>query len=378
MRVAIIKSNYTPYGGAEKYTTLIANAFVRYGAEVDILTSRSAGWEKVKKNINIVKIKTFPYNNLLRLLTFNKNVRSYLINSDYDCILGMERTDYQTHLRTGGGCHIAYLKRRCEFSSWLRCMSFSINPFHIATIRVEKKAFLSGYLKRIICNSEMVRKEIGYYYPETYDKTVVIHNGVEWNEMEDAFMDGIKRKNEILKSLHLPDDRFYFLFVGSGYRRKGLYIAIKALKALPHYASLIVVGKDKNEKRYKHLAERVGLEKRIYFLGPQKNVLPLYQISDAFVLPTIYDPFSNASLEALAMGLFTITSSANGCAEVIKDRTGYVINDLHDMDSLIEGMKIAMSQKVSKKEIRDSVRAFDISYKVDEIVKLCIEDSVRS
>jgi UDP-glucose:(heptosyl)LPS alpha-1,3-glucosyltransferase len=38
-----------------------------------------------------------------------------------------------------------------------------------------------------------------------------------------------------------------------------------------------------------------------------------------FVLPTVYDPFSNACLEALAAGLPVLTTHANGFAEIITE-----------------------------------------------------------
>ena len=43
----------------------------------------------------------------------------------------------------------------------------------------------------------------------------------------------------------------------------------------------------------------------------------LYAAVDVFVLPTIYDPFSNACLEALAAGLPVLTTTANGFAEIL-------------------------------------------------------------
>jgi len=43
--------------------------------------------------------------------------------------------------------------------------------------------------------------------------------------------------------------------------------------------------------------------------------LDIYHASDAFILPTLYDPCSNATLEAAACGLPVITTEANGAAE---------------------------------------------------------------
>jgi UDP-glucose:(heptosyl)LPS alpha-1,3-glucosyltransferase len=241
-------------------------------------------------------------------------------------------------------------------------------------IKIERSAFLSNKLKRIFCNSYLVSKEISHFYPQAEHKLMVVHNGVEWNEFSVAFEKGIYERDNILKSFAVDPDKYYYLFVGSGYKRKGLLKAIMALHLLPEYTQLIVVGKDKHEKQHKAICEKSGLRERVHFFGPRKNIIPFLQISDAFVLPTIYDPFSNASLEALAMGLYVVTSDANGCMEVIKDGAGYVINDLKNIDSVAEAMKTALDEHLSKREIRETVRYLDFDGPLKKIVDVCFSD----
>jgi len=376
MRVALIKSNYTPYGGAEKYTTRLIEAFVKSHVEIDVLTSVHGKWDGANRNFRQIALRQFPYNNLLRLLTFNSSVNAYLRKTRYDCILGMDRTEYQTHLRAGSGCHAAWLQRRCTESSTLRCLSFKANPFHRAMLKIEKRAFLSDKLKKIICNSSFVAREILHHYPGAENKLTVVHNGVEWSEFAQPFGEGLGQRNRILQKLNLESDKFYFLFVGSGYERKGLKKAVMALPSLPGHTELIVVGKDKQEDVYKASIETAGLSKRVHFFGPQGDVTPFLQAADAFVLPTIYDPFSNASLEALAMGLYTVTSDANGCAEVIRSGAGFVVRDLRNGFSVADAMKTALKSHLSKSEIRETVRHLDFEVQLRKIVDICIADAV--
>jgi UDP-glucose:(heptosyl)LPS alpha-1,3-glucosyltransferase len=378
MRIAIIKSNYTPYGGGEKYTTRIINAFAGKNLQVDVLTSESEMWEGSDLKARCIHMKQFKHNNLLRLLTFNTSVNRHLKNTPYDCIFGMDRTEYQTHIRAGGGCHAAWIERRCQENSRLRCLSFRINPFHRMMINIERRAFLSHALKRIFCNSNFVKEDIIRYYPCARDKITVVHNGVEWHEFSKAFSDSEAIKGDLLQSLTLDPDRYYFLFVGSGYERKGLIKALAALTLLPTFVELIVVGKDKNENKYKKIASRTGLGQRVHFFGPQKNVALFFQVSDSFILPTLYDPFSNASLEALAMGLYTVTSKANGCSEIIKGGAGFVIEDNSNIDSIAEAMKTALHKRLSKQEIRESVRHLDFNSQLNKIVDVCLSDSEKS
>ena len=56
---------------------------------------------------------------------------------------------------------------------------------------------------------------------------------------------------------------------------------------------------------------------RVVFAGPQQDPRPYLGAADAFVLPTLYDPLSNAVLEALACGLPVVTSRRCGAGELV-------------------------------------------------------------
>ena len=53
------------------------------------------------------------------------------------------------------------------------------------------------------------------------------------------------------------------------------------------------------------------------FLGAVEDLPALFSAADVFTLPTIYDPFSNACLEAIAAGLPVVTTTANGFSEIL-------------------------------------------------------------
>ncbi|MGH7395365.1 MAG: glycosyltransferase family 4 protein, partial [Candidatus Methylomirabilales bacterium] len=53
-----------------------------------------------------------------------------------------------------------------------------------------------------------------------------------------------------------------------------------------------------------------------------------YAAADVFVLPTRFDPFANATLEAMAAGLPVVTTRMNGVAEILTPGSdGYVLDD---------------------------------------------------
>jgi UDP-glucose:(heptosyl)LPS alpha-1,3-glucosyltransferase len=68
----------------------------------------------------------------------------------------------------------------------------------------------------------------------------------------------------------------------------------------------------------------------VRFTGAQPDVLVYYQAADAFVLPTLYDPQSNAVLEAMACGLPAITTTGCGVAELLSPESGHVVDAFDD------------------------------------------------
>jgi len=83
--------------------------------------------------------------------------------------------------------------------------------------------------------------------------------------------------------------------------------------------------------RAKSLARDFGIGDRVHFLGGRDDVRPWYGAADAFVLPTLYDPFPNAALEAMACGLPVIVTFQCGAAELVSEgANGMVCNALDE------------------------------------------------
>ncbi len=90
-----------------------------------------------------------------------------------------------------------------------------------------------------------------------------------------------------------------------------------------------MVGKDKDQPRYQALAKSLNCEARVRFFGMQSETLPFYQMADGLLLPTLYDPFPNVILEAMACGLPVITTTGCGGAEfIVGGHNSYVCDAL--------------------------------------------------
>jgi hypothetical protein len=154
----------------------------------------------------------------------------------------------------------------------------------------------------------------------------------------------------------IPGEALIFLLVGSGYERKGVAAAIEALRELPPHAHLVVVGRETRLVHYRGLAARLGVGSRVTFAGPQIDPKPYFGAADAFVLPTLYDPFPNAALEAMASGVPVITSTKSGAAELVVERDAGFVCASRDVAALARCMN-AMLESGDRARMAANARA---------------------
>lgn len=370
--VVLLKSRSNNHGGLEKYASRIAKAFLEKGARVTILTTGDA---LSHSEVSVFATKTVPWPAFVRMEQFDWFVRHWLKNHPANLVFGMDRNRNQTHLRAGNGVHAAYLKSRFLTDRLFKACICRLNPLHRKILELEQEAFENPALQKLFTNSEMVRRQVLDYYAVAPSKIQVVHNGVEWHEMQADFSAWEDRKIEGLRKYFLDSDRFHFLFIGNGYSRKGLsqlLFALSRLRGEPFQLS--VIGKDNQMDEYLAKAVQLGLKDQVHFFGPSQEIRLFYQLADCLVIPSFYDPFANVTIEALAMGLFVISSKFNGGHEILTSENGIVIEDLLNPDAIIESLRIAMKHKKTKKsseQIRMSVKHLDFANQLKILMEAC-------
>src|SRR5262249_17959556 len=154
---------------------------------------------------------------------------------------------------------------------------------------------------------------------------------------------------------------------------KGLDLLLQALAALGEKnVELSVVGKEKNLERYVKKVESLGLKDCVRFFGCIQEIKTFYSASDALVIPSMYDPFANVTVEALAMGVYVVSSSSNGGSEVLRsDIQGQVFTDIQDPHELMLCLKKALQKPKTierAEQIRHSVSGLDYALQLGKIV----------
>ncbi|MBI5236458.1 MAG: glycosyltransferase family 4 protein [Deltaproteobacteria bacterium] len=367
MRIGLIRMRYTPYGGAEVFLERFISGLIARGHGVDVFAN---SWP-ASSGVSVRHVPVWGPS-FLKPLIFASNVEKVIKKAAPDVVISLERTHCQDIYRAGDGCHRQWLVARCAHVSWIKRLAIALTPFHMTMLMLEEEMFKSARLKMVAANSRMVKDDIQRHYGLPDEKICVIYNGID---SQAKAADNASKRAEIRASLGVAADSVVLLFVGSGFERKGLKFLIRALALLKDKADarLVVIGKGRPNEHIRE-AKQLGVRDRVIFKGPLKNARDYYCAGDIFVLPSIYEPFSNSCLEAMAASLPVITTSANGASELL---TGLpyngVVHDPSDAGEIAARITPLLDEALRSKAgraVREAVSEYTMERNVSEFLRL--------
>ena len=224
----------------------------------------------------------------------------------------------------------------------------SDTPLHIPSSKL--KAFLKKqYLKNLLCSKlcfgfagGSLQRENFLYYGMPENRALIMPMCISEDRL-------LKEKaalptQEELKEKYGFRGKKVFLFVGRLTEVKNVQLLIKSfarLKASREDIALAIVGDGDLREELTSLAEELGCEDVHFFgyVGFPQNVA-FYKAADAFVLPSLHEPWGLVVNEAMIMGLPVIVSSKVGCRKdlVGQGENGFIFED-GDETGLIQAME---------------------------------------
>lgn len=376
-KIAILIENFDKKGGSERRTYELVKQLIKRGHNITVFANSWSNTSTLEgEGINFVNVPMtrWPFR-FMAPLTYAFFADRAIKKKDFDIIHSQTRTYYQDVATLGGGCHRAWI----DEGSSLKLL----DPFHRAVLSIEKRQFQNGNYKRIIVNSKLSKDGILKFYPVPEERIKVIHNGVDAERFNPLNKE--KYRTEIRKRHNLSDNDFVILYVGSGFKRKGVSYLIEAVARLGNDSinknriKLLIVGKDKLWP-YKRLAAKTGIDKNIIFVDYASETEKYYAASDIFALPTFFDPFANVTIEAMASGIPVITTKKNGASEIIEDgKDGFIINTPFEIDALTEKIRALLNPELHK-EAGDKARKKAMNLTWDRMTEetLKVYDEIRA
>jgi UDP-glucose:(heptosyl)LPS alpha-1,3-glucosyltransferase len=358
LKIAFVRRGYSSSGGAEAYLKRLAARVAAAGHEARLFTTddwppNEWQWGPITRLRNEAPTR------------FADELEQLRQRERVDVLMSLDRVWRCDVFRAGDGVHRAWLDRRAQFAGTVEKLRVAFNQKHRTAIKLEQALLRDRCAGVVIANSEMVKQEIIDYYGYPAERLHVVRNGVPVEQFcVTSEVRAAKRRE-----LQLLERDVAVLFVGSGWERKGLQFAVEAVRRCPVAGMRLLVAGRGNQARY--------AASGVKFLGVRNDLPALYAAADVFLLPTIYDPFSNACLEALAAGLPVITTRANGFAEIMEQQLhGSTIESANDVQAISTALEFWSdeAQRAATRQLRiQRARDYDIARNVEQTLAILIQ-----
>lgn len=137
------------------------------------------------------------------------------------------------------------------------------------------------------------------------------------------------------QALGYAEADFVVLLIGNDFAKKGLHTLIDAATKTPCPEWKVLIVGDDNPAPYREGIERAGLQGRILFAPPRRDVAFYYAAADAYAGPSLEDAFALPPAEAMACGLPVIVSRQAGVSELISHGAdGFILENARDAAAL--------------------------------------------
>ena len=312
LRIAVLNRIFSPQGGgAERYSIALVEQLAG-GHEMhvfaqDISPSLIAQWPQVRFHKVSAPLRKSRWLNQLWYATVTWWATRKGSGAGFDVVHSHENT-WHGQVQT---VHVLPIKHNLfngktgwrRAATWLNVLT---SPRLLAYLALERGRFAVQPNRHIVLTSPSLLAIFKSTYPACANTLSVITPGV--GKVDFSF-----DKAAAKQALGLPAQGWMIAFVGNDYEKKGLPTLLQALKTLPEHVNLAVVGNQAQMPVYQKLANQLGLESRVRFLGAVADVSNVYQAADCLAHPTREDTFAMVVLEALSYGLPTVVSQARYC-----------------------------------------------------------------
>jgi len=339
MKIALISSGAEPLpvlkgGSVDTYVYYLARSLSRLGLQISIYANKKSHIEKCK-NLEFKPVQ-FPTTKFRKVnyLIFNLSVLYNLLKEKFDII--------HTNLSTTT-IFTSTFYRNIVFTShsayWWRSRST-----HRMQIEAVKRA------KAVIAISRFIEEKMKLYRKEN---VFYVPNGVDVNLFKPA-------RHDFTKTL---------LTVCGISRQKGLVYLVKSLKEVHKFHKdfkWLHVGPlpTKENENYVYylqilkLIKKYGLDENVTFLGriSLRELIKIYQRSDVFILPSLWEGMPLVIIEAMSCGLPIISTKISGVEDLVKNNFNGILVEPKDYLAMADAILHLLNDKNKIKSMGQNSR----------------------
>ena len=208
----------------------------------------------------------------------------------------------------------------------------------------------------IVAPSEDCRRRLAAVVPEHRGKMVFIHNGIDLQEFSNP------------QRMDAPERGRYILSVSAYKDQKGIDVLIRAMKTVSELhpdVKLILVGEGPLRGDLESLSEELGQNHRIEFLGRRSHgeVVELLHGCEVFVLPSRFETFGIALVEAMACGRAVVAANTGGMPEIVRNGVNGFLVESDSPSGLVDGLNtlldnLSLRRRLGEAAARDVRKRF--------------------
>jgi len=357
-RVLILSWEYPPVieGGLARHVRKLAEALVRQGVAVDVLTRGVGGGSEIDRsgpdesggvNVHRVREPGWP-RDLDRFVAWVEQMNEDMLAAgealaqehSYDLVHGHDWLVAKASAALAGRLGVPYITT-IHATEHGRHQGWVADPPQSHIHSVER--WMARSADAVIVCSYYMRGHVADIFDIDERRVAVIPNGVDPSELRPT-----GDPQALRREFAAPHEKLVLL-VGRLVYEKGFQLALDALPGVIDQVGnvrFLVAGSGTHEGELKAQAQRLGLCDHGTFLGwIGDDVLhSLYRIADLCVIPSIYEPFGLVALEAMASGCPCIVADTGGLREVVPvgERVGLRFNggDAEHLGVMIERLLV--------------------------------------
>ena len=362
MKIALVHKRLDRAGGTERDLLQTAAGLSARGHEVHLFCAEYGSAPPA--SVTTHRIPVPPLGRTVRMLTLAARAPRIVARAKCDLIVGFGRLASQDVIRSGGGTHRGFLRQLAREGGLPRRAWQALSVYHRTLLELEKRQFAPGNFRLIIAVSEKVKRDIVCNYAVPAERIAVLYNGVDTGRFDPELR--AAARVPLRRRWKIPDDAPLVLFVGSGFRRKGLdrLLSLWESSRLTD-VFLLIVGADHRMMHYQARANATA-PGRIVFTGRQDDIENYYAAADIVALLSLQEAFGNVLLEALASGLPVLTTPNVGAAEILRTTATGAVIDWTSERSMVEDKLLDLLQNSRNRDARAQARRLAENYSWDK------------
>lgn len=359
LRVAIVANHVNSRGGQERHAMEHINRLSKKH-DVHVFTSELEGVNRERlAGATLIPVPRKPF--VHYMIKFRRNATKALRSAgEFDIVQTTGGIVAEQNFVVIQYCHKAW-------EGVLRTTPQAQRGF---TLYHRLSMVLSAHYERLACAdprtagltacSGRTADEVTRYHGTNRGKISVVYNSADPARFNP---DKIASRESVRARYGVPQDAVLFLFVGE-YHRKGLATVLESLAKIktdvPFH--LLAVGRG-SVPGYMAQAQALGVGGKVTLAEPTDDIERVFGAGDAFVFPTLYEPFGMVILEAMFTQLPVITSRTAGAAELIRHgENGFLVDDATDTDAIADQMRMVIGMSPRQRAEMGSATRESVSF----------------